>query len=197
MKGLLLISMLMTLSLAGCTTLQSLQTRSFTDPASNFHLQWGPQFTKVAAAPGYLLRQSWRQDMRPEEPGALVGSWVLQGSNDVTAAVLRYGVSRDRRSVKNCLIPAGGRANIPTNQVMIGGRPFTHYRLHDAGMSHYLQADVYRSRYQGNCFAIDLIVHGTNPEVYDPPRTQPFSGDAAREALHALLLKINWLAPEP
>lgn len=181
------------LLLAACATPVPRQT--FVDPATGFHLQWPDTFVPESqSSVAYLLTTGWRVDLRPNEPGQLQAGWVLAGSNEVTAARLRYGVSGDAKSFEHCLKPGGG--GLVTNQVMIGGRPFTHYHLQDAGMSHYLEAEAYRSRYQGRCYAIDLIVNGTNPQVYDPPRTPPFSRQQAEAALHDLLLRVKWLAPE-
>jgi hypothetical protein len=84
---------------------------------------------------------------------------------------------------------------VETNQVMIGGRPFTHFHLQDAGMSHYLKVEAYRSLYQGRCDAIDLVIQGTDPQVYSPPRQLPFSEKKAMDELHRLLRKVEWLQP--
>lgn len=181
------------LLLAGCATMSA--SRSFTDAATGFHLEWPATFEPEIQSPvAYLLPTGWRLDLRPGESGRLMAGWVLKGSNDVTTALLRYGISGDSKSFQRCLDAGGG--GLPTNQVMIGGRPFTHYQLQDAGMSHYLVADAYRSRYQGRCYAIDLIVHGTEPQVYDPPRTPPFTTAQAQQALHGLLLHVEWLTEE-
>lgn len=197
------LTLLASLWLAACTTqpLDNARTQDayrnnfYSNAATGFHLEWPDSIVPEAqSAVAYALSSNWRLDMRPNEPGRLVAGWVLRGSNEVTAARLRFGVSGDGKSFEHCLKPGGG--GLATNQVMIGGRPFTHYQLQDAGMSHYLHAEAYRSRYQGRCYAIDLIINGTNPEVYDPPRTPPFTRAQAQAQLHQLLLRVEWLAPE-
>lgn len=42
------------------------------------------------------------------------------------------------------------------------------------------------------CVAIDLLVYGTRPEVYAPPRTPPFSQAQAWQPLHAALAGLHW-----
>ncbi len=185
----------MTLILSHCTAVKkTAPANTYTDPSTGFHLTWTSQFVQADKSPsGYMLPTTWRIDMRPGETGRLQASWVLKGSNAVTTAVLRYGVSGGANSFENCLQPSSGQRNVSTNQVMIGGRPFTHYQLRGAAMSHYRFVDAYRSRYAGRCYAIDLIVAGTAPQVYAPPRTAPFTLSHAKDALHQLLLRINWL----
>ena len=183
-------------SLAACVSAapERLPANTYVEADTGFHLRWPATFVPEArSSAAYLLPTNWRLDLRPNEPGRLLAGWVLQGSNQVLSARLRYGVSGNAKSFANCLKAGGG--GLATNQVMIGGRPFTHYRLQDADMSHFLQADADRSRYQGRCYAIDLIINGTNPQVYDPPATPPFSREQAQAALHQLLLRIGWLTP--
>jgi anthranilate synthase component 1/para-aminobenzoate synthetase len=62
----------------------------------------------------------------------------------------------------------------------------------DAAMSHYLSADSYRVVQGGACYAVDLIIAGTRPEVYDPPRTPPFTAQQAKAALAAMLAAVHW-----
>ena len=39
----------------------------------------------------------------------------------------------------------------------------------------------------GACYAIDLLVFGVNPQVYDPPAAPPFSDAHAFEAMRSVL----------
>ncbi|WP_157074304.1 hypothetical protein [Pseudoxanthomonas mexicana] len=41
------------------------------------------------------------------------------------------------------------------------------------------------------CIAIDLLVAGTRPEVYDPPATAPFDEAAARARLQEALAAVR------
>ena len=70
----------------------------------------------------------------------------------------------------------------------IGGADFVRFPAADAGMSHYLQVEAYRAVHDGRCYAIDLRIAGTRPEVYDPPARPPFDPAQALQRL------LGWLA---
>src|SRR5690606_19298521 len=90
------------LLLAACTTTVPRQT--FVDAATGFHLQWPDTFVSDRqSSVAYLLPTGWRVDLRPNEPGRLLAAWVLVGSDEVTAARLRFGVSGDAKSFEHCL----------------------------------------------------------------------------------------------
>lgn len=185
------------LLLQGCASVpEALSAHHFFEPTTGFHLETPRNFTRRETTAGYWITSTWRVDAAANQPGEAVADWVLTGSNDVMQAFLRFGFSAASESVEHCLSPAIGDATTATNQVMLGGLPFTHYGFSDAGMSHFIEVDAYRSHHAGRCLAIDLVVQGTNPLVYDPPRQEPFSQAQAKHELHALLLRVEWLADE-
>jgi hypothetical protein len=47
----------------------------------------------------------------------------------------------------------------------------------------------------GACYAIDLLVYGVNPQVYDPPATPPFSDADAFEAMRTVLGSFAFEGP--
>ncbi len=63
-------------------------------------------------------------------------------------------------------------------------------------MSHYLNVEGYRTVHAGRCYAIDLLLTGTRPEVYDPPATPPFTQTAAKQRLHQALDGFRFLPAE-
>lgn len=60
-------------------------------------------------------------------------------------------------------------------QTIISGVTFTTFKAGDAAMSHYLTTRSYRAVHQATCYAMDVLVFGANPEVYDPPVAPPFT----------------------
>jgi len=140
----------------------------------------------------YLALDSWKLFAAPDSRGMPLAALVLEGSNEVTAAELRLGRSDDADAVKHCLdLPAEATGKADT--VQIDGVPFTHFTVGDAAMSHYVSAESYRVVQDGRCYAIDLVVAGTRPEVYDPPKVPPFSNDEAKEKLAAALKAVRWI----
>lgn len=141
----------------------------------------------------YLAIDDWKAFAQTDSRGKAVAALVLDGSNEVTAAELRVGVSDDADSVARCLEVSDSALPTPRDEVRIDGQPFRHFRASDAAMSHYLTVDAYRAVRQQRCYAIDLLVVGTRPEVYDPPRTPPFDGAVAQARLHEALAAIRFV----
>lgn len=134
----------------------------------------------------------WKLDAGTRSHGRTLLALTLPGSNRVTSATLRIGASRDPRALHACLRPPAG-ARTDDRPVRIGGVDFTRFALAEGAMSHYLSARAYRAVHDGTCYAIDLRVSGTRPEVYDPPATPPFSQQVAMQQLLALLTGIRFL----
>ncbi|KRE95015.1 hypothetical protein ASG87_17215 [Frateuria sp. Soil773] len=141
----------------------------------------------------YLGDGSWKAFAPPGSRGTPVLALVLQGSNDITAAELRIGVSDDADALAHCTdMPANG-SPAPAATEPHSGTPFAHFRAGDAAMSHYLDVESYRAVRRQRCYAIDLLVTGTNPQVYDPPATPPFGRDAAQRKLREALAGFRFL----
>jgi len=118
-------------------------------------------------------------------PGERLILLKLLESDEVTTALWRLGASHDATAIDHCLnLPANAQAMSST--VTIAGEAFTGFTLGDAGMSHFQNAEGYRAVVDGSCYAIDLIVQGTNGEVYDPPRQAPFSPEDAMSRLRSV-----------
>ena len=129
---------------------------------------------------------TWKAYADPDSHGKPILALVLRGSNKITAAELRIGVSTQPREVAHC----SGRPSAAvgaSDQATINGTTFTHFHARDAAMSHYLEVQAYRVVHEERCYAIDLWITGTNPQVYDPPATPPFSRADAMRRLHVLL----------
>lgn len=141
----------------------------------------------------YLANGAWKSFAREVDHGEPVLALVLDGSNAITAAELRIGMGNDATARAHCLdVPASG---VPprVSHVTVAGVPFTRFQAADAAMSHYLDVEAYRAVHDGRCYAIDLLVTGTRPEVYDPPATPPFGQEAARQRLRGALAGFRFL----
>lgn len=157
----------------------------------------------IAVPPGMTLRRDfkrdyfdedgWKLEAGPDSHGKPALALVLDGSNEITAAELRLGTSTDARDLAHCLEPASNAYDEPKDKtVELDGVPFLHAGAGDAGMSHYVVGETYRAVHRGRCYAIDLLIVGTQPEVYDPPRKAPFSNDVARQRLKAALAGLRF-----
>lgn len=140
----------------------------------------------------YLANGAWKSFAADDTQGTPVLALVLDGSNNISAAELRIGIGEDVQARARCLdVPSSG---VPpeTSRVTLAGVPFTRFHAADAAMSHYLDVEAYRAVHAGRCYAIDLLLAGTRPEVYDPPATPPFTPDHARARLRQALAGLRF-----
>ncbi len=135
----------------------------------------------------YLANDAWKTYAPEGSTGTEVLMLTLPGSNDVTAGELRIGISSGEKEVAHCEVPPANADKSSIGKTTLNGTAFTRFHAADAGMSHYLKVHSYRTVHGGYCYAIDLLVTGTNPKVYDPPRQPPFSNEAAFKQLHQAL----------
>lgn len=165
----------------------SASERSFHSARYGFTLHYAPQLRMTRSfRRNDLGNGRWKAYAGPGSAGDPVVALVLPGSNHVTAAELRIGASRDPAAVRSCTQPPGAAQGTPSRRT-VDGVPFTYFRAADAAMSHYLETRSYRAVHDGACIAIDLLVTGTRPEVYDPPATPPFTQARAFERLQRAL----------
>ncbi|WP_049622882.1 hypothetical protein [Frateuria defendens] len=160
----------------------------------------------IVVPPGMTLRHdfkrdyfdpdAWKLEADSESHGKPALALVLDGSNEITAAELRLGTSTDAQDLAHCLEPASNAyedEDEPKEEtVKLDGVPFRHAQAGDAGMNHYVVAETYRAVHRGRCYAIDLLVIGSSPEVYDPPRKVPFPRDVAQRRLREALAGLHF-----
>ncbi len=140
----------------------------------------------------YLMLDAWKLYPSVGSIGTPLVAVVMDGSNEVTSAEMRIGRANTAADIAACVdLPA--EATGPSDTTEIGGVRFTHFTASDAAMSHYISAESYRAVHNGACYAIDLIVAGTRPDVYDPPRTPPFTNEAAKVTLVSALAAVHWV----
>lgn len=135
----------------------------------------------------YLANDQWKTYAGPDTTGTSVLMLTLPDSNNVTAGELRIGISSAKQEVAQCDTPPSNADKSSIGKATINGTTFNTWHAADAGMSHYLKVHSYRVVHGGYCYAIDLLIAGTNPKVYSPPKTPPFSHKEAFAKLHEAL----------
>lgn len=142
---------------------------------------------------GYLANGAWKTFAAPKSHGEPVVALIVPGSDRVTDAEIRIGASRAANEVHRCTTPPStARANSIATQ-RINGVTFTTFEAADAAMSHHLDVHAYRTVHAGACYAIDLLVFGVNPDVYDPPVAPPFSGAHAFDEMRAAIQSLHFV----
>lgn len=140
----------------------------------------------------YLANDTWKTYAAPESQGTPIAALVVPGSNRITEAELRIGVSRAPAEVRSCSTPPSSARSGSTELERIDGADFSKFAASDAAMNHYLDVHGYRAVHEGACYALDLLVYGVNPGVYDRPPTPPFSKDQAFAAMHEVLRSFHF-----
>ncbi|MCX7514808.1 hypothetical protein [Frateuria sp. STR12] len=141
----------------------------------------------------YLANGQWKAYATGDDHGTPALALVLEGSNAITAAELRIGIGQDAEALAHCLDVPATAVPAQATQVTLAGVRFNRFHAADAAMSHYLDVEAYRAVHAGRCYAIDLLITGTRPEVYDPPATPPFGREAALKRLRAALRGLRFI----
>lgn len=140
----------------------------------------------------YLSNGAWKTFAASDSQGEPVLSLTVPGSNQITDAEIRIGASRDPAEVQSCTAPPSAVVAGSTATQRINGIPFTTFEAADAAMSHQLDVHAWRVVHHGACYAIDLLVFGVNPQVYDPPATPPFSDAHAFDAMRTVIRSFRF-----
>ena len=143
----------------------------------------------------YLANGAWKSFAPPNSHGQPVLALAMPDSNKITDAEIRIGVSRDARELHDCTTPPSAVRPGSVETRNVNGVGFTTFEAADAAMSHHLDVHAYRTVRNGACYAIDLLVFGVNPAVYDPPATPPFSDASAFEAMRDVLQSLQFTEP--
>ncbi|MGH8213405.1 MAG: hypothetical protein ACREPP_09285 [Rhodanobacteraceae bacterium] len=166
----------------------------YTDSPWGFHMDAPPGWKiRHDFTHEYLANDSWKTYAAPDSRGTAVVSLTLPGSNEITSAEIRVGASRDAREIAQCTEPPDSFRAGSLHHERIGDIDFTAFDAADAAMSHYLDVHGYRALHDGACYAIDLLVYGTNPQVYDPPAMPPFSKEQATARMMPVLRTFRFM----
>jgi len=171
-------------------------SKAFVSQPWGFHLDapsgWTPRRDFQSS---YLANGAWKTFAAPDSRGEPVLSLTVPGSNRITDAEIRIGASRDPAEVQHCTAPPSAVVAGSVATQDIDGVPFTTFQAADAAMSHHLRVHAWRVVHNGACYAIDLLVFGVNPEVYDPPATPPFSDVHAFDAMRRVIETFGFEQP--
>jgi hypothetical protein len=161
---------------------------AFVDATWGFRIVTPPGWTlRHDFQSSYLANGAWKTFAAPDSRGEPVLSLVMPGSDHVTDAEIRIGASRDPAEVQRCSEPPSAAVAGSLATQRVDGVAFTTFEARDAAMSHHLDVHAWRVVHGGACYAIDLLVFGVNPQVYDPPAAPPFSDAHAFEAMRSVL----------
>lgn len=160
---------------------------------------------RIDVPPGWTVRRdfrssqlangTWKSFAPPDSHGQPVLALTVPGSDKIKDAEIRIGASRAAKEVHGCTTPPPAVRPGSAATRHINGVAFTTFEAADAAMSHRLDVHAYRTVHDGACYAIDLLVFGVNPAVYDPPAAPPFSDAHAFAAMRGALQSLRFMQP--
>ncbi len=173
------------------TNKPTVTVKTYESNAAGLTINYPTNYNEVTPKQDYFMGTNWQYGNEQKGlPGVLLTEIRRQDSNDVLTARIRIGYSTSTNAVKTCeAVPEG----LHGNTVMINGVQFTMFEQSDAGMSHSLTSESFRTVYNSACYAIDELITGTNPEVYNPPKTVPFERDTARREMMSAIYSLRFL----
>jgi len=161
--------------------------RDYADPGHGFRIAVPDGVTlRRGFAGSYLENGQWKAYAGPDSRGESLVALQLPGSDRIAMGELRIGASSDAAEVRRCARPPDAAAG-PAEPVSVGGVDYARFTAQDAAMSHYLAVEGYRAVRGGRCYAVDLLVYGTNPQVYSPPAVAPFTVEQGMARLRELM----------
>lgn len=167
---------------------------TFVSDAWGFRIDVPPGWTvRRDFQSSYLANGAWKSFAPPDSHGQPGLALAMPGSNKITDAEIRIGASRDAQELHGCTTPPSAVHPGSAATRRINGVAFTTFEAADAAMSHHLDVHAYRTVRNGTCYAIDLLVFGVNPAVYDPPATPPFSDSHAFAAMRNVLQSLQFV----
>ncbi|MDD4901623.1 MAG: MliC family protein [Patescibacteria group bacterium] len=142
-------------------------TATYTDAEKTFSFSRPNQFVLSGGEIGFS--QSWSYNS--SGLGSLLAvvdipRSFMPGTN-FGEAKFTVGASGDPAEVKNCLKSNYGEMG-STTKATIGDRNFTKINFTDAGAGNYYDITSYRTLYNGQCYAVESLIHSTNIDNYPP-----------------------------
>jgi membrane-bound inhibitor of C-type lysozyme len=166
-------------------------TDTFTDQGATFSFAFPSAFTLSSGEMGYT--QGWSYDAtstglvlavvsvpQSYEPGTNFGD-----------AKLTLGVSSDPDAVAGCITAAQGEKAAGT--AAIGGTTFSKFTLQDAGAGNRYDIASYRTVRDGQCYALEHMIHFAVLENYPVGQVQAFDEAKVAAALEGVVQSFKFL----
>jgi hypothetical protein len=140
---------------------------TYTDAEKTFSFSYPNQFILSGGEIGFS--QDWNYNA--SSSGMLLAvvnipRSFMPGTN-FGEAKFSVGTSADPSAVKGCLTSDFGNF-ATTTKVTIGNRVFTKIVYTDVGAGNYYDVTSYRTVYNGQCYAVESLIHSSNILNYSP-----------------------------
>lgn len=153
--------------IAGSVTSLNTEKKLFTSQDKTFSFSYPKNFVLSGGGVGYT--ESWQQEATT--PGMVLAvvsaSRSLYPKTNFSEGIFKVGVSSDPQALTSCLAEASGALLKKTNAV-INGISYIKFVYSGAGAGNYYETTSYRKIADGQCYALEYMIHSTNIQNYSP-----------------------------
>jgi membrane-bound inhibitor of C-type lysozyme len=180
--------------IAGNETI-SQDTSTFTDQGKTFSFSHPSQFILSGGELGYTPNWSYNSSGSGLILAVVGIPQTYLPKTNFGEAKFTVSTSADPDEVKNCLISNYGSFST-TTKVTIGDRKFTKITFTDAGAGNYYDVTTYRTVYNGQCYAVEYLIHSLNIGNYTPDQgIKQFDRLKISLALEGMAQSFKFLPP--
>jgi membrane-bound inhibitor of C-type lysozyme len=144
-------------------------TSTFTDQEKTFSFSHPNQFVLSGGELGYSPNWSYNSSSSGMILAVVSIPQKFMPKTNFGEAKFTVSTSDDPTEVKNCLKSNYGEFGT-TTKVTIGDRNFTKITFTDVGAGNYYDITSYRTVYNGQCYAVEGVIHSMNIGNYTPDR---------------------------
>lgn len=165
--------------------------KTYIDESFKFKISYPSSFVVAKSFAGsYLLPTYWNVYAKDEKKGTPIVSFRVPNSDEVLMGEVRIGVTADKDEIKDCFVPP---YTVPIKKLQINGKDFSLFETSDAAMNHFSNVKSYRTIHNNQCFAVDVLIYGSNGDVYDPPKEPPFTRISAENKLEKIIQSFEFI----
>lgn len=165
----------------------------FTDINNVVSFEFNPFFKQIEGDNNPSLE--WR--LNSKEKGILLASVIIprtyMPNTNFSNAKLTIGRSSSVNAINSCKNDVTNGA-IKGGTITISGYSFTEFILSDAGVGNLYETTSYRGIVDGDCYAVEYIIHSVNIDNYSPDQNiKEFNKLSIKNDLDKIIQSINFL----
>lgn len=168
-------------------------TSTYTDASGIFSFSYPSQFTLSGGGIGYSTE--WMQNATSS--GMLLAKVSVPASyepgTNFASSRFTLGASSDPSAVASCQKMANP-SNATSSQVAIDGVPFTKITYSGAGAGNFYEYTSYRTDHEGECYAIEYVIHSLN--IHNFPSSagiKEFDRSAVQQMFEGMVQSFKFL----
>ena len=158
----------------------------------NFSLSYPKSFTLNASATDSIFGWDYfNGNSLAQQVAAVTIPRSIQPKTNFGEAVFSVNVGKQTMTADQCLV--SDQLKPTGKQKTISGLNFVEATTTDAGAGNYYEVTNYRALYHDYCWSLDLMIHSSNIQNYDPSQgIKPYDHDLVFNQLEQMLETFNF-----